>query len=348
VRVRFVVGRLEHRLLRSPVIAGWLGGEDVAATRGAWPLAKLSGGGALLQVPAAPGVVLSPTALAALEGPSPSVLVGWPETIVVVRHAGVVVLGDGDIVHFGDLSLDGQRVLRRLGFEYVSQTGGDVAVDMELEERSAMDPARLLRRSGFDAGDRVTPAMAAAQSIQPREAVLDTVRMVPGQTVRAGPYELTLDTAIDHSKRPIAGDAGHGYAYRLRRKSEDVVAPRPTGFPDPLEVLAAEPVIAAARRHGLLDEDEALAGEPDRLTALIGRIEGARGRVPEEMASVGPSPPRLRRLGDNAIAEAARLSRGPDGAPLLGRVAITLFPVGLPVVRREDVRALPGRLRKRH
>ncbi len=332
-------------MLRQPVIDGWMGDEsDTPATRGSWGLQKLPGGGALVQAAAAPGVVLSPAAVPALDGAAVTIMVGWPESCLVVRHAGVVVHGEGDVVHFGDLALDQQRVLRRLGFEYLHATGADVAVDMQLEERSSMDPQRALRRSGFDTtAERIGAQPVAA----PREThVLDTIRMLPGQSARFGPYELILDRAYDYTKRPIAGESSHGYFFRLRRLGEDVVAARASGYPDPLELTRAEPLLLAAREHGLLLPDEALASEPDRVADTLTRYEGARARLEQDLAAVGPSPPRLKRLGDSAVAVAARVARSADGAPVVGRVHVTLGPVGAPTVRREDLRTLPGRLRR--
>jgi hypothetical protein len=353
-RLRFVVGRVEHRLFRAPGVAGWTADEtDAAPARGTWPLQKVPGGGALLVAPAAPGVVLSPAAVQALEGSAVSALIAWPEAVVVIRHGGIVVHGEGDVVHFGDLALDPQRVLRRIGFDYLHATGGDVTAQMQLEERSAVDPARALRRSGFDSaaerlGPAPAPAPAPAPPPAPREsAVLDTIRMAAGQSARFGPYELALERAWDHARRPLAGDSGHGYFYRLRRVGEEVVQSRASGYPDPLDLDRPEPLVGAARGHLLLDEDEALAGEPDRLADLLQRYEGPRARLEDELRRIGPWPPRLRRSGDAVVAEAARLARAPDGAPVVGRAAVWMGPTGAAIVRREDVTSLPGRLRRR-
>lgn len=345
-RLRFVVGRVEHRLLRGPAVNGWIGEEGGASRRGSYALSRISGGGALLAVPSAPGVVLSAAAMSALEGNLVTAMIAWPELTVIVRHAGVVVHGEGDIVHFGDLALDGLRVLRRVGFEYLHAAGADVSVEMQLEERSAVDASRALRRSGFDTvAQRTGPAPVTTA---PREAsVLDTVRMIPGDSARFGPYELWLERSYDHARRPTAGESGHGYHYRLRRRSEDVVAGRgrESGFPDTLALETPEPVIAATRGAGLLDEDEALAGEPE-LALRLGRFEGARARLESELAAAGPVPPRLRRHGDAVVIEAARLARGPHGEALVGRAEIVLGPVGLPAVHRGDATVVPGRMRK--
>lgn len=344
--LRFVVGRVARRLLRAPVVEGWMADEsDAPAKRIACALRKLPDGRLGLAAPGAEDLSLSAEAAAALAAAAEDtlVLIGWPETVFVLRHAGTVVYGEGDVVHFGDLTLDPQRVLRRVGFDYLLEGMADVRVHVQLEERSAIDPARALRRLGFDAG---AERVAAVPAVAPVEAgpALDTIRLAPGQRARFGPYELVNERSYDHERRSIAGQRGHAYVFRLRRLGEDPVAPRSPGLPDVLAVASAEELIAHARAAGLLDEDEVLAGEAALLPERLACYEGPRAALEQALAAEGP--PRLVWRGDVLQAVSARLARAPDGSAHVGRAVVVLAPAGAPQVGRGPTRALPGRLRR--
>jgi hypothetical protein len=345
--IRYVVGRVERHLLRGPTVDGWLAEEsEMQPQRVSCALKKLPGGRLGLASAGADVLAITPEGAAALAGDGAlTVLIGWPEEIFVVRRGGAVLYAEGDLVHFGDLALDTQRVLRRVGFDYVSETGAEVRPHMQLEERSAIDPNRALRRLGFEASADRGPNAPVPPRL-PDAPVLDTIRLAPGQHVRFGPYGLTNERSFDHERRTVAGQRGHGYFFRLTRVSEELVGTRPEGLPEPLDVPSAEHLIAVARAARLLETDEVLAGETTLLAERLAFYEGARGALEQELSAVGPNPPRLRWRGDVLEAHAGRIARGPDGAPIVGRAVIALAPAGPPQITRTSVRTLPGRLRR--
>jgi hypothetical protein len=354
--VRFVVGRLSRRMLRADAIEGYLG-DDAGGpeTRGTFVLRKQPGSRLGLEAPGADVLSISAegtAALAAGAGSDVVLLIGWPEQIFVVRRGGAVMYGEGDVVHFGDLALDQMRTLRRTGYDYITETSSEVRAHLELEERGAIQPDRAMRRLGFAGGDRgVNQAAVDAMTPQPSDpgpaatSVYDTIRLAPGQKTRFGAYELVNERSYDHERRHVAGQTGHAYFFRLRRVGEDPVGSRDKSLPDPFLVKDGTELVAAARRLGLLDEDEVLTGE-SALGEWLTLFEGPRGALEKELRAAGPASPQLRWRGDVLEAHAARLGRADGGAPLVGRAVVTLAPVGLPRVVRTTATILPGRLRR--
>jgi hypothetical protein len=341
--VHFVVGRLRKHLLRADTLDGWLG-DDASEQQqaGAWKFERHSGGRLGVAAPGAQNLSLSAEGAAALAaaGEGAIVLVGWPEEVLVVRRGGAVVYGEGDILHFGDLALDPLRTLRRTGFDYLSEQAADVRVHLELEERSGIVPEKALRRGGF-----AEPAAGDGPDASPAPPVSDSVRLEPGEKARFGPYELSNERSYDFERRPIAGQSGHAYFFRLRRATEDPVASRPPGIPDPFEARSGAELVACARALGLLADDEVWTGEA-ALATWLGLYEGPRGALEKELRGAGPSAPQLYWRGDTLEAHAARLARAEAGAPVVGRGVVQLAPVGPPRVQRWPGVTLPGRLRR--
>ncbi len=309
---RFAVGRVRRRLLRAPVIDGWvadeLGHND--ARRDKVALDKRDGGLAL-SVPGEHDVILlGADASAAVGEDGAELLVAWPERIVIVRRDGVVVYADGDVVHFGELALDPTHAIERTGYAYLTATGAEVSVELTATAN----------------GER-------------------TVTMLgPGASVAVGPYTIEHQQSFDPSDRP-SGARHHGYAFRVRRSGGTPVA-RDARAPHPLDIDSPGPVTTLARDRGLLGDDEALAAEPQVLSSLLSRYEGPRNNVEETLREAGP-PPSVRHHGDGVVVDSAYLARGDRGEPHLGRLSLTLSPAGTLRVDRADLRSLPGRLRKR-
>ncbi len=315
-------------------------------------LRKQPGGRLGLEAPGADVLSISSegTQAIASAGAEVVLLVGWPEEILVVRRGGSVMYAEGDVVHFGDLALDPMRTLRRTGFDYITEHAAEVRVHLELEERGAIQPDRAMRRLGFAGGDRAGGPSAEATPQPPdngpqQSSVYDTIRLAPGQRTRFGAYELVNERSYDHDRRHVAGQTGHAYFFRLRRVGEDPVGARDKNLPDPFTVKDGTELVAAARRLGLLEEDEVLTGE-SALSDWLGLYEGPRGALEKELRAAGPSTPQLRWRGDILEAHAARLGRGDGGAPMVGRAVVMLAPVGVPRVNRTTATVLPGRLRR--
>lgn len=308
---RFAVGRVRRRLLRAPVIDGWVADElgHVDAHRDKVALDKRDGGLALSVPGERDVVILGEEASAAAGEDGAELLVAWPERIVIVRRHGAVVYADGDVVHFGELALDPTHTIERTGYAYLTETGAEVSVEL----------------TATAGGER-------------------TVTMLgPGQSVTVGPYTVEHQQSFDPSDRP-SGARHHGYAFRVRRSGAPAAGD--TGAPHPLDVDAPGPVTTLARDRGLLGADEALAAEPEVLAGLLSRYEGPRNNVEAALREAGP-PPSVRRRGDAVVVSSSYLARGDRGEPHLGRLSLTLSPAGTLRVDRADSGSLPGRLRKR-
>jgi len=309
---RFAVGRVRQRLLRAPVIDGWVADElgHAPARRDKIALDRRDGA-RMLSVPGERDIILlGEEASAAAGEDGAELLVAWPERIVIVRRDGAVVYADGDVVHFGELALDASHAMERTGYAYLAATGAEVSVELTTTA----------------AGKR-------------------TVTMLgPGESVTVGPYTVEHQQSFDPSDRP-SGARHHGYAFRVRRGG-GAPAPRQAGVPHPLDVDAPAPVTALARDRGLLGADEAMAAEPQLLAGLLSRYEGPRNNVEAALREAGPAPS-VHRRGDGVVVESAYLARGDRGEPHLGRLSLTLSPAGTLRLDRADLRSLPGRLRKR-
>ncbi len=308
---RFAVGRVRRRLLRAPVIDGWVADElGHAPDRPDKVALDRRDGLLVLSVPDRHDVILlGEEATAAADDEGAELLVGWPERIVIVRHHGAVVYADGDVVHFGELALDATHAIERTGYAYLSTSGAEVSVEL----------------TATAAGER-TAAMLG-----------------PGKSMTVGPYAVEHQQSFDPSDRP-SGARHHGYAFRVRRTGPP--PPRDSSAPHPLDVATPAPVTELARARGLLGADEAMAAEPQVLAGLLGRYEGPRSNVEAELRNAGPAPS-VRRHGDAVVVESAYLARGDRGEPHLGRLSLTLSPAGTLRLDRADLRSLPGRLRKR-
>lgn len=339
-----MVGRLRRRFMRADVLEGWLG-DDAGApqTRGDFALRRFAGGG--LGLSADGTVRLEPSAKvhAALAEPAEDtwVTIGWPEPIVVVRRRGVVVAAEGDFLHFGELALDEMRTLRRTGYDYVDEVGPAVRVHLELEERGAFDPSRALRRGGFVTAAEPDPAPPV---LVPPAPLLHAVRLAPGADTAFGPYALHHGYSFEHERRPIAGRTGHGYDLRLSRTEAEPPASR-TPMIDLFAPPPADEVVAAARSHRVLLDDEVLAGEPD-YGGWLASYEGPRSTLEAALRAAGPIRPQLRVAGDGIEVHGARLGRTETGEPIVGRVVIRATPFATLRVSRTLERRMPGRLRR--
>ena len=311
---RFIAGRLRRRRLRAPLLEGWLCDELGQRPMEAVSIAlkKLD---EVLALPI-PGervlVKLSPAATAAaLAGESVDLLVGWPETIVIVRSGGVVVQGEGDVVHFGPLALDSRHSVMRSGYEYLADTGSEVRVELT---STAGDDTR-------------------------------TTMLEPGGQLSVGPYSITHDHSFDPSDRP-GGIRHHGYSFTVTRSPGVAPPPRPDDLTHPLDVTDAGTLVDLARSRQLLGADEAVAAEPRQLATLLGHYEGPRQQCEAAIRSTGPDPATLVRRGEVLVVESPCLRRGSHGEALLGRSTITLDPTGEISVSHTDLDTVPGRLRR--
>lgn len=310
----FIVGRLKKRVLRAPAVEGWVCAEE--SVRG--PERQSLGfkkQGSILALPIPGGsdlAKLSADASAALGGlDHAEVLIGWPEHLVVIRDRGVVVYAEGDVVHFGRLALDSGLAIERTGYEYLSDDGIEVRVELTMTR-----------------GDEVS-----------------TTLLGPSESAQLGPYAIEHDHSFDPSDRP-SGARHHGYEFRVRRTSA-VSAPIERGnAPHPLDVTEPQVVVSMARGRGLLDPDEALWAEPNELSARLDRYEGPRQSFEAAVRDAGPTPPTLTRRGDAVVAESARLFRGSGGEARWGRARVALDPTNGITVERDELGTAPGRLRR--
>ncbi|HTM20610.1 MAG TPA: hypothetical protein VL172_08890, partial [Kofleriaceae bacterium] len=237
-------------------------------------------------------------------------LIGWPEQRLVVRRRGVGVHAEGDVVHFGRLALDERHAIERTGYQYVADTGIEVRVELALQT-----------------GGRTEPAL-----------------IEPGGRAELGPYVIDHGHSFDPSDRP-SGARAHGYTFTVHRHDPPPATPPGDGAPHPLDVSAPGPVLALARRRGLLGADEALADDADTFAALLDRYEGPRQKL-EEAVRVAAPPAALARRGETVVVESAHLHRGDKGEARHGRALLALDPTGGLTITRIDVGTMPGRLRK--
>ncbi len=296
------------------MVAGWLCDEQQLRPpeRVELPFKKL-GEELALPIPGAQDLAkLGPAATtAALGFENSELLIGWPESIVIVRHAGVVVYGEGDVVHFGPLALDPGHSIMRSGYEYLAETGTEVRVELTVT-----------------AGD-----------------VTEKQMLAPGQRLTLGPYSVEHDHSFDPGDRP-GSVSHHGYLLRVSRRAGTPLPPRPGDVPHPLDVTEPALVAQLARDRQLLGDDEALAVEPKVLDGLLSRYQGPRQQCEEALARIGPSPPRLLRLGELLVVESAAVRRGAKGEAVLSRCTVSLDPTGELAVSHADMDKVPGRLRR--
>ncbi len=313
---RFIHGRLRRRMLRPPAVDGWLADElgQRPPERAERPLRKIEGDCLALPIPEGNDLArLSPAATAAA-GDDAEILIGWPESMVIIRRKGVVVHAEGDVVHFGRLALDGRHALERTGYQYLADTGIEVRVELALESDGQVD------RRLFD----------------------------PDASAELGPYAIEHGHSFDPSDRP-SGARQHGYAFVVRRRGPLAAEPvAPAGVPHPLDVAEPEVVVALARARGLLGPDEALAGEAEMFSALLDRYEGPRQNLEEAVRAAAPAPLALTRRGESVVVESALLLRGDKGDPHHGRATLALDPTGGLIITRTELGTMPGRLRKAH
>lgn len=310
----YVVGRFKPRRLRAPLVVGWQGDERAARAPTQTQVAlKKQGDAWSMQTPDSSRTIkISPEAAAAARDRADvCILLGWPEPLTLIRSGGTLIYGDGDIVHFGRLDLDGTWAVERVGYQYLSETGSEVSVELAL------------------LGDG-----------EPRRAMLG-----PGDKVNLGPYEIEHDHSYDPSDRPT-GAPHHGYFFRVRRTDGSARAARPADVPHPLDVTEPGPVIGLARSRGLLKPDEALWAEPNEFKARRACYEGPQPKLDSTMQQTGPHPPTLTRRGEVVTVESPRIARGEHGEPIYGRATIDLAPTGGISVHRTTLGSLPGRMRK--
>lgn len=310
----FIVGRIRRRLLRPPVVEGWVGDERGAEPPrpASEPLVKvqrgtvgvrISGGHAELSE-AASAVVGSRQTL--------ELLIGWPEHLVAIRQGGMLLYAEGDPVHFGTLYLDTRHRISRTGYHYVADAGVEVAVELTMT-----------------VGDISSPVM-----------------LEPHERARCGDYLVEHERSYDPSDRPSAVPH-HAYSIRITRSpAAPPPAPHPGDVPLPVDVKEPLEVLQAARTRGLLGPEEALLAEPEAFAERVRQYEGPQATLEEAARSHGPWPAEFRRLGDSVEVVAPRVSRGEGGHPIVGRARVRLFPTGDIEIDREDADTLPGRMRK--
>jgi hypothetical protein len=311
-----VAGRLRRRLLRTPVVDGWLCDEDEARPpeRVSVAIEKLDDDAMGVRLPGRPDLArLGPEAAPWIgDGGELDVTVGWPEPMVVLRRGGVVVFAEGDAMHFGALPLDAERSVRRSGHQYLDAAGAEVKVELQMDEL-----------------DEVTTAVLG-----------------PGETARFGPYSIFHERSSDPADRPTALKH-HSYGLRIRRDPRAPVPVSPhADMLHPLDVESPHKVVELARRFGYLDEDEAMLCEPGELKERLRLYEGAAGQLEEALRGVGPDPATLHRRGESVRVVTAFVTRGERGQTLIGRATIFLHPTRMMQVSRLHLDALPGRMRR--
>jgi hypothetical protein len=308
---KYVLGRIRRRRFRTTQLEGWQCEEGAAASRPITLALERAGDRLSLSIPGERDTIkLGAASAAALrDGGAISALIGWPETIVIVRRDRVVTYAEGDPVHFGWLRLDGLHAIARTGYEYLSDVGAEVKLQLTLAAGGATR----------------------------------TMLLGPGDGTQHGPYTVLHDHSFDPSDRP-SSLRHHGYALSLRRDASPA-PPAPTS-PVPLDVDRATTLIAIARQGGRLTGAEALLDEPDQFRRQLARYEGGRAQLEKLVRDHGPAAAEFRRIGETACATGAAVWRGEHGEPRVGRITLTLDAIGEVAVTREDGGAAPGRLRR--
>jgi len=311
---KFITGRLRRRLLRPPAIEGWLCDEQQTSPpeRAQLPLEKLADEALGLRAPRGQDLAkLSAEAAAAFEdGDGWEVTVGWPEALVIVRRAGVILYAEGDPVHFGELPLDHVHSIRRSGYEYLDADTPEVKVELAM-----------------DTGDQV-----------------ETVLLGPGESASHGPYRIFHERSFDPSDRK-SSLRQHGYFMRIRRAAPPNPEP-PSPLLHPLDVETAAQVVEMARRAGRLDDDEAMLAEPKVLARRLQLYEGAAAQLEQALRASGPWPATFARRGESVTVETPRVARGDRGETIIGRATLVLHPTRALRVSRIDLDSLPGRMRR--
>lgn len=309
----YLVGRIKRRVLRTPAVVGWLCDDrDPTKVQEITVAFAKKDGNLALQVPNAADLIpLSPELTALLSSDSDfEVVLGWPNTVVLVRRAGVLLRGEGDVLHFGRLGLDARHGIERCGYEYIAEAGVEVAVEV----------------------------------IRDSPTGKDSVMLGPEQQTTVGPFLVVHDHSYDPSDRP--GTARHA-AYRFVVTSAgQAQTPRGADAPYPPDVRSAQQVVALARLRGALEAEEALIDEPALMNEWLDRYEGPRHLLEDACRTAGPAPSQLHWIGDSVVAESPRLFRGEDGAASFGRARITLDATGQFRVERTLLGQAPGRLRR--
>jgi hypothetical protein len=309
----FIAGRLKRRILRAPAIDGWLCEESNVhpPERTSMAMTKLAGVLALKLPGAHDSAKLSAAASEVVNaGGDVDILIGWPESLVVLRQGGGILHAEGDVVHFGRLSLDANHWIERTGYEYLAEEGIEVRVELTL---SALGNERK-------------------------------EMLGPGQTTELGPYAIEHQRSFDPSDRP-SGANQHGYSFVVRRKPGAPPPPAPpAGLPHPLDIERPEQVVTLARNNELLATGEALLAEPKELSRVLEFYEGPRQKLEQLIRDTGETV--LRRRGEVVEVESSHLGRGVHGEAIYGRATVSLDPArGLSVTRNDREKA-PGRMRR--
>lgn len=312
----FITGRLRRRMLRSPMIDGWMCDEQNAhpPERSSLALDKLPDDALGIKIPSRQDYAkLTPEAAKWIQdGSELEVTVGWPEQLVVLRRDGVVVYAEGDPVHFGALPLDAERSLRRSGYEYLDASTAEVKIELEM-----------------DFNDEVQTALLG-----------------PTESTQFGPYSIFHERSFDPSDRQ-SSLRHHGYFLRIRRDANAPIPPvQNPNLLHPLDVESAEKLVELARRYHLLVDDEAMYCERAEFKERLKLYEGAGTQLEETVRGVGPNPPSFRRRGESLQVVTASVSRGARGETLIGRVTILLHPTRAMTVSRLQLQSLPGRMRR--
>lgn len=309
----FIAGRLKRRMLRAPAIEGWQCEEAGIhpPARATMVMNKLGKALALKLPGQHDSAKLSEAATAVVnEGGSLDILVGWPEALVVLRRDGSVLHAEGDVVHFGRLSLDANHWIERTGYEYLAADGIEVRVELTV---SALG--------------------------QERQHMLD-----PGASIELGPYLIEHGHSFDPSDRP-SGARQHGYNFTVRRVPGAPPGPAPpVGLPHPLDVDRPEQVVELARASELLAPGEAVLAEPAELARVLEYYEGPRQKLEQLLREAGDTV--LRRRGEVVEVESSHVGRGVHGEAIYGRAVVALDPARGLSVRRHDHEKAPGRMRR--
>lgn len=312
---RFVAGRVKKRLLRKPLLEGWLC--DEARTRPPekvqLALTKLDDGFLALPIPGERDHVrLGPEASRlASESDALELFLGWPEDIVIARKRGILVYGHGDVVHFGEMALDRGHRMERTGYEYLAEEGPEVRVELSLTGGG-----------------------------ETRRVMLD-----PGGHESLGPYDIDHEHSYDPSDRP-SGARHHGYFLRVTRRPDAPDDQPEKDSRHPLDVSDPATVVALARTQGLLGADEALWIEPTVFPGLLARYEGPRNTLEQAALELDPAQTNVHRSGEVVLVESAYLQRGEHGEARLGRATIALEPTGQVRLTVGESKKMPGRLRR--